>query len=99
LRWLILRQNLLEARLADESPSPLHVLLTTMHQRWAEGKLDEAAALAKAAAPYLHPRAAAGRGLPDLGSLTDEQLDELCAGYRELGFRGEGSEEENPQEP
>ncbi len=85
--------------MADESPTPLHVLLKTMHQRWAEGKLDEAAALAKAAAPYLHPRAAAGRGLPDLGSLTDEQLDELCASFRELGFRGEGSEEEDPEEP
>jgi hypothetical protein len=65
--------------LAEDAPTPLEVLLTTMHLRWQEGKWDEAVALAKAAAPYLHAKAAYGREFRELGALRDEQLDELCA--------------------
>ncbi len=75
--------------MAEDAPSPLDVLLKTMHRRWQEGKLEEAVALAKAAAPYLHAKAAAGRAKAGLGALRDEQLDELCA---ELCGRNAGGE-------
>jgi hypothetical protein len=73
--------------LADDSPSPLDVLLKTMHRRWQEGKLEDAVALAKAAAPYLHAKAA-GRGKVELGALRDDQLDELCAELCKRGADG-----------
>jgi hypothetical protein len=57
---------------------PLEVMLHTMRLHWREGRVDEAVALAKAAAPYLHARASASRGAVTLGDLRDEQLDELC---------------------
>jgi hypothetical protein len=79
--------------LADDAPSPLDVLLWTMHRRWQEGKLDEAVSLAKAAAPYLHAKAAVGRGKAGLGALRDEQLDELCAQLCERGVGGAGATE------
>jgi hypothetical protein len=72
-------------------PTPLEVLLAAMQRKWEEGDLDGAAALARAAAPYLHPRHAALRvdqppspkgsprgtapAAPHL--LTDAQLDLL----------------------
>ncbi len=80
--------------MAEDAPSPLDVLLKTMHRRWQEGKLEEAVALAKAAAPYLHAKAAAGRGKIGLGALRDEQLDELCAELCERGGGGADSAEE-----
>ncbi len=80
--------------MADDAPSPLDVLLKTMHRRWQEGKLEEAVALAKAAAPYLHAKAATGRGMKGLGSLGDAQLDELCAELCERGAGGAGAAEE-----
>jgi hypothetical protein len=83
--------------LANDAPSPLDVLLKTMHRRWQEGKLEEAVALAKAAAPYLHAKAAAGRGVKGLGTLRDEQLDELCAELCERGVGGAASAEETSE--
>jgi len=80
--------------MAEDAPSPLDVLLKTMHRRWQEGKLEEAVALAKAAAPYLHAKATTGKGLRGLGALRDEQLDELCAELCERGVGGAGAAEE-----
>jgi hypothetical protein len=71
--------------------SPLDVLLTAMRRKWQDGDLDAAAALARAAAPYLHPRHAAlrldqppspkgsTRPAPPAAThlLTDAQLDLL----------------------
>lgn len=60
-------------------PSPLHVLLCVMRRKWRDGDEDGAVALAKAAAPYVHPRAPAARPIPDLSQVSDDELDELGA--------------------
>jgi hypothetical protein len=80
--------------MADDAPSPLDVLLKTMHLRWQEGKLDEAVGLAKAAAPYLHAKAVGGRGGAGLGALRDEELHELCARLCESGDGGAAAADE-----
>ena len=59
--------------------SPLHVMLTVMRRKWREGDEDGAVALAKAVAPYVHPKAAAARPLYDLAQVSDDDLDELVA--------------------
>lgn len=53
--------------------TPLHVLLDAMRRRWAAGDEDGAIALAKAAAPYVHPRAQA-RATPDMQDMDDDEL-------------------------
>ncbi len=55
--------------------TPLQVLLALMQRKWDEGDLDAAAALARSAAPYVHPRAAVNRASPDMSVLTDAELD------------------------
>lgn len=55
--------------------SPLHIMLTLMNRHWAAGNEAEAVALAKLAAPFVHPRAPAARAPIDLSDATDEQLD------------------------
>ncbi len=85
-------------------PTPLDILLQAMQRKWRAGDLDGAAALARAAAPYLHPRHAAVR--PDPGPaahpkgsprgpvaphlLTDAQLH-LLLDRCGSGEEGEGS--------
>ncbi len=59
--------------------SPLHVMLTVMRRKWREGDEDGAVALAKAVAPYVHPKAAAARPANDLAQVSDDDLDELVA--------------------
>ena len=59
---------------------PLDVILQTMRQHWREGRLEEAVALAKAAAPYLHAKPGGNRPAATLAALEDDQLDELCRG-------------------
>lgn len=39
--------------------TPLEVMLKTMRAHWDAGRADQAAAIAKDAAPYIHPRLAA----------------------------------------
>ena len=56
--------------------SPLHVLLTAMRRKWRDGDEEGAVALAKAAAPYVHPRAAAARPPSDLAQVSDDELDD-----------------------
>lgn len=60
--------------------TPLEILLAAMHRKWEEGDLDAAAALARAAAPYIHPRRAVLRDVPQTGlhQLTDAQLRALA---------------------
>ncbi len=60
--------------MADEAMSPLDVMLTLMRQKWAEEKWDDAAQLAKSAAPFVHPRAAAAPPLRPLSMLRDDEL-------------------------
>ncbi len=58
---------------------PLDVLLQAMRLRWQEGLVEEAVALAKAAAPYVHAKPTGGRGAVSLSRMGDDELDELCA--------------------
>jgi hypothetical protein len=55
--------------------SPLAIILTTMRQRYVLGDLDGAIALARIAAPYLHPRLPASVPPADLAAMTDADLD------------------------
>uniref|UniRef100_A0A8J4H8W9 Uncharacterized protein n=1 Tax=Acidicaldus sp. TaxID=1872105 RepID=A0A8J4H8W9_9PROT len=64
---------------APEGPSPLEILLAVMRAKWAEGDADGAALLARAAAPYLHPRRApqaspSARAKPAPQHLSDAEL-------------------------
>lgn len=43
-------------RAAQDGITPLEVMLAAMRAHHAEDRLDEAAAIAKDAAPYVHPR-------------------------------------------
>ena len=54
-------------------PTPLEVLLSVMNRRWAAGDEDAAVQLAKAAAPYVHPRAQA-RTATDIAGMDDDEL-------------------------
>ena len=60
-------------------PTPLQVMLGAMNRKWAEGDEDGAVQLAKAAAPYVHPRATA-RGAVDLAEVGDDELDRMQGG-------------------
>ena len=57
---------------------PLDVMLQTMRLYWREGRVEEAIALAKAAAPYLHAKPGSGRVAATFADMEDDQLDELC---------------------
>ena len=57
--------------------SPLHVMLTVMRRKWRDGDEDGAVALAKAVAPYVHPKAPAARSSNGLAQVSDNELDEL----------------------
>jgi hypothetical protein len=72
-------------------PSPLHVMLTVMRRKWRDGDEDGAVALAKAVAPYVHPRAPAARQSPELSQVSDDELDELGGG-RGAGAADGGAE-------
>ena len=64
------------------APSPLAILLETMRARYADGDIDGAIALARIAAPYLHPHVpatapAADPTAEDLAAFSDADLDAL----------------------
>lgn len=64
------------------APSPLVILLETMRAKYADGDIDGAVALARIAAPYLHPRIPAAMPVADpsaeeLAMLSDADLDAL----------------------
>ncbi len=62
------------------APLPLDVLLEAMRIKWSEGHVNEAVALAKAAAPFVHAKPTYSKGgVLNLSALSDERLDELCA--------------------
>ena len=70
---------------AEVGVSPLEILLAAMHAKWRAGAVDEAVALARIAAPYLHPRARAGTGTGELHRLSDEELAKLAGPLAEVG--------------
>ena len=64
--------------MASDVPSPLDLMMTTMHRKWAAGDVDEAVMLAKAIAPYVHAKASVARHADGLSALRDDQLNDLC---------------------
>ena len=65
------------SRRPDPNVSPLHIILTTMRDRYALGDFDGAIALARIAAPYLHPKLPASTPPAELAAMTDADLDAL----------------------
>ncbi len=65
--------------MAHDAPSPLELMMTTMHRKWAAGEVDDAVMLAKAIAPYVHAKASSVRPSDELSAMRDDQLNELCA--------------------
>ena len=63
-------------------------MLETMNQHWAAGEVEEAVALAKAAAPYVHPRAQHGRAV-DLQECDDDELGRRAGASVAGGAAGE----------
>jgi len=76
--------------------TPLAVLLRLMREKWQSGDRDGAAALARAAAPYMHPRRANVAShpdpLPEAHRLTDAEL----ARHLALLAKGEPSSTGDP---
>jgi hypothetical protein len=65
---------------------PLEVLLKSMQKYWREDQIDKAVVVARAAAPYVHPRAAK-RGVEtnsilEVGHLSDAVLASRIAAAR-----------------
>ena len=58
----------------EKLPTPLDVLLVTMHRKWQAGDQDGAASLARVAAPYLHARRLAARHATDVETMDDAEL-------------------------
>jgi hypothetical protein len=69
LRWELM---------VTDPASPLDILISVMRTHFENQDYDAAVALAKAAAPYVHPKPAAGTGTGRIDTLRDEQLVELC---------------------
>jgi hypothetical protein len=55
--------------------SPLDIILTLMRRHWDAKEETAAVALAKLAAPFVHPRAQASRAPFDLSEASDDELD------------------------
>lgn len=53
---------------------PLDVLLSVMTALYDDGRMKEAADIAKAAAPYVHPRVVGRNSTCDLAQMSDEEL-------------------------
>ncbi len=57
--------------------SPLAIILRTMRERYAAQDYEGAIALARIAAPYLHPRLPAATPPAEIAAMTDADLDAL----------------------
>jgi|GEM_PF-2921401 hypothetical protein len=72
---------------------PLDVLLAVMRMRWQEGDFEGAVAIARLAAPYLHPKCGSkSTKSKNLAELTDAELSLALASIDE----GESIEAEHP---
>jgi hypothetical protein len=60
--------------------SPLDILMTIMQDRFEQGDLDGAVAIAKAVAPFVHPKPHGRVVTGTIDTLRDHQLVELCRG-------------------
>lgn len=80
---------------AQAGPTPLEVMLRAMHEHYDHECWDEAAAIARHCAPYMHPRLSAveyERPELDLSKLTDAGLEQLLEIYRRAGDHSSGSD-------
>jgi len=57
--------------------TPLEVMLRLMRRYWRKGQADRAAAIAKDAAPYVHPRLSSTDPGKSPEALHEDDLDEL----------------------
>jgi hypothetical protein len=74
------RDHATTTRPDSDISKPLEVMLEAMREHWAQGEWDQAAAIAKLAAPYVHPRLASieQKVSPiDVTKLSDEELETL----------------------
>ncbi len=87
-----------QAKVAAEGVTPLDVMLRAMREHFEAKRFDEAAAFAKDAAPYVHPKLATttlqgpnGGPIPtvDLTKASDAQLDALEAIFGPLAAAGD----------
>lgn len=86
-----------QAKVAAEGVTPLDVMLRAMREHFDKKRFDEAASIAKDAAPYVHPKLAAvqhsgpnGGPIPvDLSSASDDQLAALEAVFGPLAAAGD----------
>jgi hypothetical protein len=86
------RTRELAERAAAEGVQPIDVLLGVMRLHWARGEWAEAAAVAKDAAPYCHPRLQSVQlekpplvaAVPTVGAAVDETERALLALAREI---------------
>lgn len=85
-------------RAAKEGLTPLEVMLTAMRKHAKEDRWDEAASIAKDAAPYMHPRLASmqhtGRNdgpiqTVDLTKLSGDEIAQLEAIFGPLAGSGD----------
>ena len=79
--------------------SPLAVLLAAMRARWQSGDLDGAAGLARAAAPYLHPRRAAVPYWPGKSAEPDQMIDAELEQLLRQFDAGEAASDKTSQQP
>jgi hypothetical protein len=75
---------------SDET-TPLDILLAVMRERFASRDFDAAVAIAKAVAPFVHPKPRARTIGASIDTLRDQQLVELCRS----GEAGAGASEED----
>jgi hypothetical protein len=82
---------------AADGMSPLDVMLQTMRSKWQRGDHEGAVTLARQAAPYVHPKASAGRegGSSPIQGLSDAELDLIVRG----SAAGRGDSGTADQEP
>jgi hypothetical protein len=78
------------ARAAEQGVTPLEVLLEAMRRHYDAGELDRAAAFAKDAAPYMHPRLSTMQFARDSAPLVLQIVEEVVDGHG--GARSGGTE-------
>jgi hypothetical protein len=76
-------------RILSDQKSPLDILMTVMRDRFAKQDFDSAVAIAKAVAPFVHPKPRAREGGESIAALRDQQLADICT----VGAAREGAAE------
>jgi hypothetical protein len=71
-------------RAAEEGITPLEVMLNAMRRHYENGEFDQAAAVAKDAAPYMHPRLAS----------VEQKVEGATTNYVVMGIPEAESDEE-----